>query len=270
MLEWGFSTSTGGAIRSVPLSPDVEMGIEQDFERKVAWAWIDTPTTGRLVTGPFRFTPYENNPSFIDVRYGGSASGPLSYLSGRIDHWSLEPLPDIRADINDDGVLNVADVDLLSLIIRRNGTDAVADLSIDGKVDQTDLGIWIHEHRKSYFGDANLDGQFDSQDLTLVFQAGEYEDLIADNSGWADGDWNADAEFTSSDLVLAFQDGGYEKGRGLRKECRNRAASWCSPSYSQRMPDFVLFVPVLDSSPARLSGIVTSITSRQCSSPASS
>lgn len=74
-------------------------------------------------------------------------------------------------------------------------TDAVADLSIDGKVDHTDLGLWIHDHRKSYFGDANLDGQFDSQDLTLVFQAGEYEDLVDGNSGWADGDWNADGEF---------------------------------------------------------------------------
>ncbi len=121
-------------------------------------------------------------------------------------------MPDIRADINDDGVLNAADADLLSLIIRRNGADAVADLSIDGKVDQTDLGLWIHEHRKSYFGDANLDGQFNSQDLTLVFQAGEYEDFVEANTGWADGDWNADGEFSSSDLVVAFQDGGYEQG----------------------------------------------------------
>ncbi len=213
MVDWGFSTTTGGAIHiTVPLSPDIEMGIEQDFERKVAWAWIDSPVTGRIVKGPLAFTPYEDNPSFIDVRANGAATGSASYINGRLDNWSLEPLPNIRADINDDGTLNAVDVDLLSLIIRRNGTDAVADLSIDGKVNQTDLGLWIHDHRKSYFGDANLDGQFNSQDLTLVFQAGGYEDLVEANSSWGEGDWNADAEFTSSDLVVAFQDGGYEKG----------------------------------------------------------
>ena len=60
-----------------------------------------------------------------------------------------------------------------------------------------------------------------------VFQAGEYEDGIAMNSGWAEGDWNgdgdfnttdfvvafADGEFDTGDLVFAFQDGGYATGR---------------------------------------------------------
>ncbi len=211
VLDWGFSTFTGGATHDlVPLSSDLEVGLEVDFEHLVAWAWVDSPATGRIVRGPLPFTSIDN-PAFINIRFGAAAIGP-SYISGRLDNWSLEPLPDIRADINDDGVLNTADVDLLSLIIRRNGADAVADLSIDGTVDQTDLGLWIHDHRKSYFGDANLDGQFSSQDLTLVFQAGEYEDTIEDNSTWATGDWNADGEFSSSDLVVAFQDGGYEKG----------------------------------------------------------
>lgn len=209
LLDWGFSTPQGAIHDKVPLSSELEVGLEANFEQSVAWAWIESPATGRMVKGPLTFEPIDN-PAFIDVRFGAAALGP-SDISGRLDNWSLEPLPDIRADINDDGVLNVADVDLLSLIIRRNGVDAVADLSIDGKVDQTDLGLWIHEHRKTYFGDANLDGQFNSQDLTLVFQAGDYEDLIEDNSGWADGDWNADGEFSSSDLVVAFQDGGYEK-----------------------------------------------------------
>ncbi len=64
----------------------------------------------------------------------------------------------------------------------------MADLSIDGKVDQADLGLWIHDHKKSYFGDANLDGHSNSQDLLEVFQTGEYEDDVALNSTWADGD----------------------------------------------------------------------------------
>ncbi len=59
-------------------------------------------------------------------------------------------------------------------------------------------------------GDANLDGAFDSGDLVAIFEAGEYEDGIAQNSTWATGDWNGDREFDTGDLVAAFKDGGYD------------------------------------------------------------
>jgi hypothetical protein len=71
---------------------------------------------------------------------------------------------------------------------------------------------WVHNLADTYFGDANLDGEFNTSDLVAVFEAGHYEDGIAGNSGWGTGDWNGDAEFSTSDLVLAFQDGGYEQG----------------------------------------------------------
>jgi hypothetical protein len=58
-------------------------------------------------------------------------------------------------------------------------------------------------------GDSNHDGIFNSSDLVLVFQAGEYEDNVAGNSTFAEGDWNGDGEFTSTDMVLAFQLGSY-------------------------------------------------------------
>ena len=58
-------------------------------------------------------------------------------------------------------------------------------------------------------GDANGDGRFNSTDLVIVFQAGEYEDGIPQNSTYAEGDWNGDGDFDSSDLVVAFQAGYY-------------------------------------------------------------
>ncbi|MEZ6119667.1 MAG: dockerin type I domain-containing protein [Pirellulaceae bacterium] len=67
----------------------------------------------------------------------------------------------------------------------------------------------IHDILGTHYGDVNLDGRFDSGDLVLIFQAGEYDDNLANNSTWADGDWNCDGEFDSQDLVRAFQDGGY-------------------------------------------------------------
>lgn len=58
-------------------------------------------------------------------------------------------------------------------------------------------------------GDSNLDGRFDSQDLTEVFESGKYEDPNA-SADWSEGDWNNDSEFNSSDIVKAFQENRYE------------------------------------------------------------
>jgi hypothetical protein len=58
-------------------------------------------------------------------------------------------------------------------------------------------------------GDSNHDGLFNSGDLVTVFQAGEYEDPISDNSTFEEGDWNGDGDFDSRDIVFAFQSGGY-------------------------------------------------------------
>jgi len=58
-------------------------------------------------------------------------------------------------------------------------------------------------------GDSNRDGVFNSSDLIHVFQIGEYEDGILNNSTFEDGDWNGDSDFDSSDIVHAFQAGTY-------------------------------------------------------------
>ena len=58
-------------------------------------------------------------------------------------------------------------------------------------------------------GDSNGDGVFNSSDLVLVFQAGEYEDTIVGNSTFEEGDWNGDGDFDSSDLVFVFRQGTF-------------------------------------------------------------
>jgi hypothetical protein len=73
-----------------------------------------------------------------------------------------------------------------------------------------DHRVWVNEIRRTYFGDANLDGEFSSSDLVAVFQAGQYE--TGQPAGWGNGDWNGDGLFNSSDFVTAFDAGGYEKG----------------------------------------------------------
>ncbi|MCA9211628.1 MAG: lamin tail domain-containing protein, partial [Planctomycetales bacterium] len=66
-------------------------------------------------------------------------------------------------------------------------------------------------------GDSNGDGLFNSSDLVLVFQAGEYEDGIDGNSTFEEGDWNGDGDFTTSDFVYALQFGHYEKPAALKR-----------------------------------------------------
>ena len=45
-----------------------------------------------------------------------------------------------------------------------------------------------------------------------VYQAGQYEDPLSDNSTWLTGDWNGDRDFDSGDLIAAYQAGWFETG----------------------------------------------------------
>ena len=112
-------------------------------------------------------------------------------------------------DFDGDGKVDAVDIDLLGQAIRRGPFDPRMDLIQDGQLDRLDLDVLVEDILQTTFGDANLDGIFNSRDFVKVFQVGEYEDGVADNSTWAEGDWNGDGEFTSSDMVVAFQKGGY-------------------------------------------------------------
>jgi uncharacterized protein YjbI with pentapeptide repeats len=124
-------------------------------------------------------------------------------------------------DFDGSDVLDAADIDLLARRIREEGVLGLPvlfwqfemfDLDMSSAIDAEDHRIWVHDVKKTWFGDANLDGLFDNVDLVSVLQAGEYNDGRYRNSSWATGDWNGDGEFDRADLVLALQDGGYAQG----------------------------------------------------------
>ncbi|MFC1758029.1 sugar-binding protein [Planctomycetota bacterium] len=131
------------------------------------------------------------------------------------DNLTFVPEPQdakIDGDFDSDGILDMADINLLTEQVANVEPDLSFDLNDDGNVDGQDRRIWIVDLKQTYFGDANLDGEFTSNDLVTVFQPDQYEDSIANNSTWETGDWNGDGDFTSSDFVVAFADGGYEQG----------------------------------------------------------
>ena len=117
-------------------------------------------------------------------------------------------------DFNGDGMLDVADVNLMLQEIKADRFSADFDLNGDKAVDTGDLKLLVTdpENLNTYIGDADLNGEFGTADLVAVFAAGEYEDGVMMNSTWETGDWTGDAEFGTGDLVAAFADGGFELG----------------------------------------------------------
>lgn len=140
-------------------------------------------------------------------------------IEGKLDRPQMYALTisvsDIHAaagDVNGDGVVDVADIDVLASALRLGRQDSKYDVDQDGSVGPADYASLIEVSLNSYFGDANLDGEFASSDLVAVFVSGEYEDGVPMNSTWQEGDFTGDGDFDTSDLVAAFRSGGYESG----------------------------------------------------------
>ena len=133
-------------------------------------------------------------------------------------HWVVRldrPLvvtTDVTGDFNGNAELDVEDLDLLAKELQSDRNVELFDVNSDETVNVDDRHHWVHTLANTYFGDSNLDGEFNTRDLVRIFEAGEYEDEVPMNSTWATGDWNGDGEFSTSDLVLAFEDGGFEQG----------------------------------------------------------
>jgi hypothetical protein len=138
----------------------------------------------------------------------------------------LTYVPSLAGDFDADDVLEAADIDSLTDRIRGDRRsnpwlpDTAFDLDQDGEVNFEDHRMWVTEHKHTWIGDANLDGEFKSSDMVQVFAAGKYKreaivhrrGIILNPVSWSEGDWDGDGIFDSSDMVAAFADGGYEQG----------------------------------------------------------
>ncbi|MEZ6116733.1 MAG: lamin tail domain-containing protein [Pirellulaceae bacterium] len=138
---------------------------------------------------------------------GNAAS---SWLSGDPSPGTAQlDVVEVPGDFNLDGQVNADDINLLCVQLGSATPDMAFDLTGDANVNEADRDYLVRNVLRTDYGDANLDGVFNSSDLILVFQAGQYEDAVAGNSGWAEGDWNCDGDFNTSDMILAFQAGSY-------------------------------------------------------------
>jgi hypothetical protein len=116
----------------------------------------------------------------------------------------------VSGDVSHDGDIDARDLDELSLSIRHGIINSRYDLNSDGIVSDLDLRYVVERLMGTWFGDANLDGQFNSTDLVDVLAAGTYEADV--DAGWSNGDFDGSGRFDSTDLMAALADGGYEQG----------------------------------------------------------
>ena len=161
----------------------------------------DVPYNGMVV---MRFNPVTDLPTMVFWQSDGDDLVRIVSM--------LPTDQDSPGDFNNDGILDANDVDLLARAVSESSNDSQFDLNEDALVNSDDHTYWIKNLKNTYFGDSNLDGEFNSEDFVQVFAAGKYEDGVLHNSGWAEGDWNGNREFESTDFVYAFRDGGFEKG----------------------------------------------------------
>ena len=147
--------------------------------------------------------------SYVGNRWSGPR-GTIGSSSSRNAIVELFTFVNPDRDLNGDGTVSSDDVNALSLAIQGMASGDRFDLNISGSVDAHDLEFMVEGLLSTWFGDANLDGAFNSSDLVATFMQAKYETGQA--AGWNEGDWNADGKFDSGDLVIAFNGGGYESG----------------------------------------------------------
>jgi hypothetical protein len=207
--EFGGSVAISGNIALISSSDD-------DAGNNSGAAYLFDVTTGQQL---HKLTADDARPDhgFGSVAISGKialigASGDDERGSNSGAAYLFDATVELAGDFDRSGVLDSADIDLLSEQVVA-GTNLIEfDVTGDGSVNNADRTMWIEQVAKTWFGDSNFDGQFNTSDLVQVFQVGQYEDTIPGNSSWADGDWSGDMEFGSGDFVIAFQGGGFERG----------------------------------------------------------
>jgi hypothetical protein len=119
-------------------------------------------------------------------------------------------------------VIGIADFYLLEAEIDA-GTHNTAFNVTDGpfgpqdRVDDADRHSFVQERLKTWVGDSNWDGVFNSADFVQTFQAAQFEDNDPNipttllNSSWATGDWYFNHEFDANDLIYVFNVGTYRQ-----------------------------------------------------------
>ncbi len=176
-----------------------------------AVTWLENIDGKGALSLPQTISPRLNNPQVVtaaDLDGDGDLDTlAASYTDSRIVWYRNDRR--VAGDLNDDGQANSVDLDLWCQAFLAGVSDTRLDRNQDQRIDTSDFEFLLTQEIKKKWGDANLDGLFNSADLIQVFQAGLYDQPLVGQATWTTGDWNCDAQFTSTDLILALQRSEY-------------------------------------------------------------
>ena len=99
-------------------------------------------------------------------------------------------------DFNFDGVVDVADLDVLTAKVVAGTDDLQFDLDGNEVVNSADRIYWVTNIKRTFVGDANLDGRVDSMDLNSVALSWQDAGVLS----WSQGDFTGDGIVNASDL----------------------------------------------------------------------
>ena len=212
-VPWAIGESSLGPGDSVP------MNAEFNFDIRISDPQIADYVDAGFASGDLFFALTSIHSASMD----GPSTFPSFYLDvngtslGKTAQLLIEfgPSSSILGDFNQDGVLDAIDIDSLSAEVLAETNNPSFDVSGDGLVNADDRRVWVNDLRLTYFGDSDLNGEFDEQDIVTAFVVGKY---LESSAGWAEGDWDGDLRFDEQDFILAFQAGGYGAGaRGVAR-----------------------------------------------------
>lgn len=112
-------------------------------------------------------------------------------------------------DFDDDGDTDAEDISQMQLAVflwkaGLGGDLEKYDLSGDDQINDTDMDILIHQLFETEYGDANLDGKVNLEDLAKL--ATNFDQT---NVGWGEGDFTGDREVDLSDLAKLATNYGF-------------------------------------------------------------
>jgi len=210
------ATHDGGQVWFVDDDQTIHLLIDGDDDGAHAGDGLPLSTPGRKISET-RAVVFAPNGDLLVTEHDGGFIRHVPMLN-----------PWVMGDFDRDRTLDARDIDELSAAVQAGSHPQTLDLDFDGLVSEADRVVWVEQIKRTYFGDATLDGEFNSQDFVQVFQQGEYEDAVVGNSSWGDGDWNGDTEFDTRDFVQAFQSGSYEAGPRAAAAAVPEPTSWMS------------------------------------------
>ena len=168
----------------------------------------DSNSIGSIEAGDLSdsvFTGTTDEDRFFGVQFGDGVESWISSLrisneggeGIEIDHIQYEYMASsLFGDVNEDGVVDVGDIDRLTQAIRDQSQQPIFDLNADNQVSEADRDRLLEE-LNVIPGDLDLNGQVDFRDFLVLSHNFGQTDV-----GWGQGNVDFDSEVTFQDFSL--------------------------------------------------------------------